>query len=237
MSSYGLGRRQFLTTAIGVAAGWTQVSENAVAAPQREEASHANSVRVWLTDVSAEKWVAPQSAVRFETKRTANPLTIKIDDSVTYQRVQGFGAAMTDSAAWLINKLPSADRTKLMHELFDPSTGIGLSMVRSPMGATDFNASGSYSYDDMPAGQTDPALSHFSVQHDEAGEFADSWRGQPLNPRVVARLKTGTRAGSCMPAGMRLLSDLWGSLACGGGGCSRCARRPRRDGVLAGGVV
>lgn len=77
----------------------------------------------------------------------------------------------------------------------------------------------------------------FKDPHGEAGEFADSWRGQPLNPRVVARLKTGTRAGSSMPAGMRLLSDLWGSLACGGGGCSRCARRPRRDGVLAGGVV
>ncbi|MCX5054559.1 MULTISPECIES: discoidin domain-containing protein [unclassified Streptomyces] len=184
MSSYGLGRRQFLTTAIGVAAGWTQVSENAVAAPQREEASHANSVRVWLTDVSAEKWVAPQSAVRFETKRTANPLTIKIDDSVTYQRVQGFGAAMTDSAAWLINKLPSADRTKLMHELFDPSTGIGLSMVRSPMGATDFNASGSYSYDDMPAGQTDPALSHFSVQHDAPYIIPALRQALSLNPSI-----------------------------------------------------
>ena len=184
MSSHGLGRRQFLTTAIGVAAAWTQVSGNAVAAPQREEATRGNAVGVWLTDVSADQWVASQSAVRFQTKQTANPLTIKIDDSVKYQRVQGFGAAMTDSSAWLINQLSTADRTKLMQELFDRSTGIGLSMVRSPMGATDFNASGNYSYDDMAAGQTDATLSNFSVQHDAAYIIPALRQALSLNPSI-----------------------------------------------------
>ncbi|MFF7164235.1 discoidin domain-containing protein [Streptomyces sp. NPDC008086] len=184
MSSYGLGRRQFLTTAIGVAAAWTQVSGNAVAAPQREEVTHDNSVSVWLTDVSADRWVARQSAVRFETRRTANPLTIKIDDSVKYQRVQGFGAAMTDSSAWLIDKLAEAERAKLMQKLFHPSKGIGLSLLRSPMGATDFNASGNYSYDDMPAGQTDPTLSNFTIQHDEPYIIPALRQALSLNPSI-----------------------------------------------------
>ena len=114
MSSYGLGRRQFLATAVGVAAAWTSVSGNAIAAPQLKQTARSNSVRVWLTDVSADKWVAGQDDVLFKAKRTANPLTIKIDDSVKYQKVQGFGAAMTDSSAWLIDKLSTAERTKLM---------------------------------------------------------------------------------------------------------------------------
>jgi O-glycosyl hydrolase len=163
MSSYGLGRRQFLTTAVGVAAAWTQVSGNAAAATS----SGSSSVQVWLTDISAKKWVVGQSDVLFRTKNTDNPLTIKVDDSVKYQKIQGFGAALTDSSAWLINKLSTADRAKLMQKLYDPSKGIGLSLIRTPMGATDFNASGNYSYDDMPAGQADPTLSNFSVQHDE----------------------------------------------------------------------
>jgi O-glycosyl hydrolase len=163
MSSHGFGRRQFLTTAIGVVAAWTQVSGNAAAATS----SRNSSVQVWLTDISARKWVVGQSDVPFRTKNTDNPLTIKIDDSVKYQKIQGFGAAMTDSSAWLINKLSTADRAKLMQKLYDPSKGIGLSLIRTPMGATDFNASGNYSYDDMPAGQTDPTLSVFSVRHDE----------------------------------------------------------------------
>ncbi|GCB43206.1 discoidin domain-containing protein [Streptomyces sp. NL15-2K] len=184
MSSYGLGRRQFLATAVGVAAAWTQISGNAIAAPQLKQASRDNSVRVWLTDVSAGKWVAGQDDVLFKARRTANPLTIKIDDSVKYQKVQGFGAAMTDSSAWLIDKLSPAERTKLMKELFDPSKGIGLSLLRSPMGATDFNASGNYSYNDMPAGQTDPTLSNFSIQHDVPYIIPALRQALSLNPSI-----------------------------------------------------
>ncbi|WP_367323323.1 discoidin domain-containing protein [Streptomyces sp. HUAS ZL42] len=179
MSSYGFGRRQFLTAAIGVAAAWTQVSGNAAAAT-----SSRNSVQVWLTDISAKKWLVGQSDLLFRTKETDNPLTIKIDGSVKYQKVQGFGAAMTDSSAWLINKLSTADRTKLMQKLYDPSKGIGLSLIRSPMGATDFNASGNYSYDDMPSGKTDPTLSNFSVKHDETYIIPALRQALSLNPSL-----------------------------------------------------
>ncbi|WP_051835447.1 discoidin domain-containing protein [Streptomyces sp. NRRL S-481] len=184
MSSYGLGRRQFLATAVGVAAAWTQISGNAVAAPQPQQTARGNSVRVWLTDMSADKWVAGQDDVLFKAETTANPLTIKIDDRVKYQKVQGFGAAMTDSSAWLIDKLPTARRTELMGKLFDPSKGIGLSLLRSPMGATDFNASGNYSYNDMPAGQTDPKLSNFSIQHDVPYIIPALRQALSLNPTI-----------------------------------------------------
>ncbi|MEV0635937.1 discoidin domain-containing protein [Streptomyces sp. NPDC050619] len=184
MRSYSLGRRQFLASAVGVAAAWTHVSGNAIAAPQLKQASRDNSVRVWLTEVSADKWLAGQDDVLFKARRTANPLTIKIDDSVKYQKVEGFGAAMTDSSAWLIDKLSTAERTKLMKKLFDPSQGIGLSLLRSPMGATDFNASGNYSYNDMPAGQTDPTLSDFSIQHDVPYIIPALRQALSLNPSI-----------------------------------------------------
>src|SRR5262249_54428121 len=41
--------------------------------------------------------------------------------------------------------------------------------VRVPVGASDFTHDGvPYSYDDMPAGDSDPTLAHFSIAHDEA---------------------------------------------------------------------
>lgn len=49
-----------------------------------------------------------------------------------------------------------ARRYQTMAELFSPEEGIGLSMLRQPMGATDFAVHGVHSYDDMPAGQSDP---------------------------------------------------------------------------------
>jgi len=45
--------------------------------------------------------------------------------------------------------------------------GIGLGFLRNPMGASDL-ARGNYTYDDMPSGQTDASLAHFTISHDLA---------------------------------------------------------------------
>src|SRR5258708_9750956 len=85
--------------------------------------------------------------------------------------MDGFGASITDASAWLMyNKMSKSQRAALMGALFDPVKGIGLNFLRQPMGASDLTtlASGEYSYDDMPNGQTDPNLTHFSIKHDEA---------------------------------------------------------------------
>jgi O-glycosyl hydrolase len=147
-------------------------------------AGGGSAVKVWLTDVDTDKWVASQSDVSFQTKQTTNPLTIKVDNGVKYQKVTGFGAALTDSSAWLINQLPPASRNTLMKQLFDPATGAGLSTVRLPMGASDFTATGKYSYDDMPAGQTDPTLRNFSIQHDVPYIIPELKQALALNPSV-----------------------------------------------------
>ena len=55
-----------------------------------------------------------------------------------------------------------------MRDVFSRTDGIGLSMLRQPMGASDFAVGKPYSYDDQPAGQTDPGLADFSIDHDRA---------------------------------------------------------------------
>lgn len=99
--------------------------------------------------------------------RSAHP--ISVNAGVRYQSVSGFGAAMTDTSAWLLEeKTPAATRALLMERLFGRS-GIRLNFLRVPMGASDFTHDGTpYTYDDMPPGVPDPALRHFSIAHDEA---------------------------------------------------------------------
>ena len=79
-------------------------------------------------------------------------------------------------------------RPTLMQELFSPTGGIGISFLRQPMGATDFSASGNYSYDDMPAGETDPNLINFSIAHDTAYIIPLVKQAISINPslKVVA---------------------------------------------------
>jgi glucosylceramidase len=93
---------------------------------------------------------------------------LDVDDHITYQSVIGFGAAMTDSSAYLIhNYLSPAQRATVLQQLFNPRSGLGLNFVRVPIGGSDFTAGGSaYTYDDLPAGDSDPDLADFSVAHD-----------------------------------------------------------------------
>ena len=126
------------------------------------------TVRVILTTADLHRALTPMPSVTFSTASVHVP-ALEVDEKLRYQAIKGVGGAMTDSSAWLIyDRLNPGTRAWLMRQLFSPQ-GIWLRFIKLPMGATDFTANGvPYSYDDLPAGQTDPALSNFSIVHDEA---------------------------------------------------------------------
>lgn len=94
-------------------------------------------------------------------KPAAGPADVTVDPSKHYQKMLGFGAAVTDASAYLIGRMPPATRVKFIDDVFSPR-GLGLSVARVPVGASDYSRS-AYSYDDGPA---DPELSRFSIDHD-----------------------------------------------------------------------
>jgi len=101
-------------------------------------------------------------------KMQSSVLTIRVDESMQYQTINGFGASLTDSSAWLLDrKLTPEQRKEALEQLFDSQKGIGLSILRQPMGASDF-ALNEYSYDDVAKGEKDFKLEKFSIEHDRA---------------------------------------------------------------------
>ncbi len=102
------------------------------------------------------------------SKGVENVCEIKVDPAKTYQVVEGLGASLTDSSAWLIYKfLTPAERKAVLDELFGKSSGIGLSYLRQPMGGSDFRLK-EYSYDDLPEGVAeDRELKYFSIGYDK----------------------------------------------------------------------
>ncbi|MDE1549698.1 glycoside hydrolase family 30 protein [Jeotgalibaca caeni] len=115
---------------------------------------------------------------------TKNQQVIQINDGLTYQSIDGFGASFTDSSAYLMNQVISqSDQDKMMKKLFDPSVGIGLSVIRNPMGASDY-ARFIYSYNELPEGETDLEQNHFSIAHDETDVLPLTKVAIELNPDV-----------------------------------------------------
>jgi glucosylceramidase len=149
-------------------------------------------VAIWLTttDDTAGRHVTrglqPQSPIAFAAGTAGSGQTIFVDDTTRFQQFSGAGASFTDTAAWLMNSsgaLSSVTRATVMQQLFDPNTGIGLSFLRNPMGASDL-ARFDYTYDDVPAGQTDPNLNAFSIAHDLVDILPLTRQARQLNPAL-----------------------------------------------------
>ena len=146
----------------------------------------AQTVSVVQTNADQSALLQSEPSVAFSVQGDL-PFSIHVDDSIRYQKMDGFGASFTDSSAWLVwTKLTPSQRNTLMQNLFT-SSGAGLNFLRQPMGATDL-ALTEYTYDDMPPGQTDPNLTHFSIDHDKAYIIPILQQALALNPstRVMA---------------------------------------------------
>lgn len=78
-----------------------------------------------------------------------------------YQTIDGFGAAMTWATCYNLLKMTQEDRTALLKELFDPEEGLGISLVRVSVGASDFNTE-EYTWCDTEG------LDHFKVDRRDA---------------------------------------------------------------------
>jgi glucosylceramidase len=126
----------------------------------------AQTVNVVQTNPDQTALLTPETPLTFSSG-TASGTAINVDDTIHYQQLEGVGASFNDSDAWLVwNKLTPAQRTQLMSDLFS-TDGIHLSYLRQGMGANDLSLS-SYTYDDLPAGETDPQMKQFSIAHDQA---------------------------------------------------------------------
>lgn len=128
--------------------------------------SLSTDVEYWITKPDQSALLQKQAAVlRFSTGTNSNPEII-VDSTQAYQSIDGFGYTLTGGSADLINSLSAPVKSGLLRELFSrDNDGIGIDYLRISMGASDLNAS-VFSYDDMPAGQTDPNLTQFSLGPD-----------------------------------------------------------------------
>lgn len=170
-----------LTTAglTGVSAGTAQAA--------------GEQVNIWLTTTSdgggrtVTRGLQQQTPVNFQPGNGGSGTNLTVNENTKYQTFTGGGASFTDTAAWLMKgsgALSQTTRDDTMRKLFSPTDGIGLSFIRNPLGGSDLARFG-YTFDDMPAGQTDPDLSEFSIAHDLQDVLPLTKQAKQLNPALT----------------------------------------------------
>jgi glucosylceramidase len=160
----------------------------------------AQSVSVYQTTPDMLEALSQRAALHFSAKAdpAATEPLITVDDSQRFQEIDGFGASLTDSAAWLFaKKLPPAQVDAAFKTLFSRKGGIALSFLRQPVGSSDLAVT-FYSFDDLcqqdkkacttPPGVTDPTLSHFSLAHDQEYILPLLKKALAINPSIHVML-------------------------------------------------
>ena len=107
---------------------------------------------------------------------------IEVDLENEKQTIDGFGASFTDTATYLFGCMSEETRNDVMVKLFDDEKGIGLDMIRNPLGACDFSLE-YYTYNDIPEGETDYELEHFDFSK-AAGQVELTKEAMAVNPNI-----------------------------------------------------
>lgn len=167
-----------------VAACTTQKPDRSAAgasSPGHEPAAHA-----WMTTSDGRLKLADRGPVLFRPMDSADP-DILVENRRRYQDFFGVGASVTGASSVLLNTLSADARSRVMHDIFDPHTGIGLAVLRQPVGSSDFS-SGSYTYDDVEPGGSDPGLARFDLGRDRTEVAPLLAQAARINPSLAVVL-------------------------------------------------
>ena len=100
----------------------------------------------------------------FTSDKESSVAVIKIDEGIRFQKIDGFGATFNETGMICLNSLNAEIRDSVFKMLFDPGSGAGYALMKSPIAACDFASAGPwYTYNDTPG---DTLMEHFTIGRD-----------------------------------------------------------------------
>jgi len=122
-----------------------------------------NAIKVVLTSEKTSDRLSEKKSVKFKSdaKGVENNV-INVFPEVAYQKIEGFGGALTESAAVTLDKAGPAIREKVLNAYFDTRKGINYSLCRAHINSCDFST-GNYHYTQ----KNDRQLKTFNIERDQ----------------------------------------------------------------------
>jgi glucosylceramidase len=154
-------------------------------APSPLQSQKSGEIQLWLTNTDKSALFELQKPSLKFSKSAIEAHAIEIDDQKTFQTIDGFGFALTGGSAQHLAHMDATKRAALLKELFAADgKNIGISYLRISIGSSDLNDH-VFSYDDLPAGETDPTLAKFSLAPDRAELIPILKEILAINPQIL----------------------------------------------------
>ena len=143
-------------------------------------------IEAWVTTSDRDLLFARQpERINFVNTVRGGGLPVVIDEQRVMQSIDGFGFALTGGSAEHLIKMNSAERAKIIRELFaTDGDNIGVSYLRLSIGASDLN-SFVFSYNDLPEGETDFELAKFDLGQDKIDVIPVLKEILAINPDIM----------------------------------------------------
>ncbi len=152
--------------ALSAAAFFATMACDSNIASQQDESS-TNHVAYWLTKGDETVKLQQQKSISFSQQINNSFPIIEVDETQTFQTIDGFGYTLTGGSVEVINRLTTEKRNALLQEIFGKKEGnISVSYLRLSVGASDLDSE-VFSYNDLPEGETDLNLKKFSLARDK----------------------------------------------------------------------
>lgn len=150
--------------------------------------SSSPQVKSWLTQANPQNGEAiyvlketDGKELKFDVDGSAASATISINSNSLLQKMEGFGAGLPQASAYVLSQLKINNKQyydQVMTNLFSKEKGIGMSMIRFPIGSCDFSLRNT-SYDEV---KDDYDLKYFAIDADSEYIVSVLLDAKTINP-------------------------------------------------------
>ena len=117
----------------------------------------ANARKAWTMVSTSDRTTSLQTTRTKLDKKAASPTLFQLNADITYQQMDGFGAALTGSSCYNLMQMKPSKRKQFLEYTFSQKKGLGMSYVRISIGCSDFSLI-EYTCCDTPG------IEHFALQ-------------------------------------------------------------------------
>ena len=150
-----------LVCALPLACGHSSKGTDPVTPVEPDEPEETVSdITTYITTADATQLFVTRTS-DFTKAGSMSPNQVKFAEDPTAPQVDGFGLAVTTASCYNLLKMSKDDRTKFLTDLFSKTEGVGSSLIRVSIGASDFCLKDEYTWCDTKG------LENFGVPNED----------------------------------------------------------------------
>jgi glucosylceramidase len=96
--------------------------------------SNDSGIAVYYSSQDGDR-LAKETGLQFTFDKESSLPVIKIDEGTLFQKIDGFGATFNEAGIVCLNSLSTETQDSVLKTLFDPDSGAGYTLMKSPITA------------------------------------------------------------------------------------------------------